>query len=177
VVTDQAVRDETQEGTWTTWDSAGRQHWIPPRWVALSRTACGIPLRWRKDAGFLERGEDQRRCDPCLRAEKMESNRHAGQAALNSVLAGLPGVTYRQLYNWVKLGHVFPDNPAPGSGYVMTFPQVELVVVRRIARLIKAGLFLTEAAQVARAGVDFPEGSGMTYLAALGEGIAVQVTA
>jgi hypothetical protein len=177
-MTDQAVRDDTQEGVWTTWYGATRQHWIPPRWIAISKSACGIPLRYRKDGNELERPkEDRRRCDPCVRAALAEARIHAGQAELRGILAALPGVTYRQLYNWVKLGHVFPDNPAPGSGYIMTFPEVELVVVRRIARLIKAGLFLTEAAQVARAGVDFPEGSGLTYLAVLGEGIAVQVTA
>lgn len=60
------------------------------------------------------------------------------------------GLSYRQLDYWTRSGRIHADEPTPGSGHRRTWPDEEIAVAGRIARLIAAGLSLEIAAGVAR---------------------------
>jgi len=62
------------------------------------------------------------------------------------------GLTYRQVDNWIRLGYLRPVDSAPGSGYKREWPVNELRVATSMAYLVKAGLTLSVAHEVAREG-------------------------
>lgn len=62
--------------------------------------------------------------------------------------------TYRQLDHWVRRGHLRLHDPLPGSGKVRLWPEAEVRVADRIARLVAAGVDLDNAARIARAFAD-----------------------
>jgi DNA-binding transcriptional MerR regulator len=62
-----------------------------------------------------------------------------------------PGLTYRQLDYWTRLGLLYPDNgPTPGSGHSRQWSDTELAVARRIGQYRLQGLELAAAARRAR---------------------------
>jgi DNA-binding transcriptional MerR regulator len=61
-----------------------------------------------------------------------------------------PGVTYRQLDYWTRIGYLFPANPTPGSGHRRQWSEPELAIARRIGELRLEGYELPAAARVAR---------------------------
>lgn len=65
-------------------------------------------------------------------------------------LAEAAGISYRQLDNWVRLGHLRPVDPEPGTGSPREWPEPELEIARRMGRLTAAGLPLAFAARMAR---------------------------
>lgn len=59
-------------------------------------------------------------------------------------------VTYRQLDLWVRRGYLKPANTTPGSGFRRDWSDGELLVAARMGRLVRAGLEVDVAANVAR---------------------------
>lgn len=65
----------------------------------------------------------------------------------------LAGISYRQLDTWSKNGYLRAEGSAsPGSGRPREWPHSELIVARRMKRLVDAGLTVAAAAEVARRG-------------------------
>lgn len=66
----------------------------------------------------------------------------------------LAGITYRQLDTWTSNGylHAIPRRRGEGSGVPRLWKMEELVVAQRIKRLLDAGVVLSKAAEIARAG-------------------------
>ena len=62
----------------------------------------------------------------------------------------LPGMTYRKLDYWSRIGVLRPANPAPGSGAKRLWPRDELGVCAAVLRLCAIGLDLHTAAVVSR---------------------------
>lgn len=72
-----------------------------------------------------------------------------GYASLPEFLA-LPGMTYRKLDYWSRVGILRPVNPAAGSGVKRLWPRDELGVAMAVCRLLDAGFSLNVARDVAR---------------------------
>lgn len=67
------------------------------------------------------------------------------------ILAQTPGLTYRQLDHWTRLGHVrVKEVSTPIIGVPREYADTEARVVSLIHRLVCAGVCLGVAAQVAR---------------------------
>lgn len=62
------------------------------------------------------------------------------------------GCTYRQLDFWVRCGYIRPARAAAGYGTQRGFDLAEVVVLRRMVTLVKAGLAPQVAAHAARNG-------------------------
>lgn len=62
----------------------------------------------------------------------------------------VPGVSYRQLDYWARLGYLVPRQARPGTGINREWPAEEVRVAELIGRLRAAGLSLDAAATVAR---------------------------
>lgn len=60
------------------------------------------------------------------------------------------GITYRQLNHWVIRGYLRPDHARRTSGIARTWPEAELEVARRMARLTAAGISPEVACKFAR---------------------------
>ena len=61
------------------------------------------------------------------------------------------GVSYRNLDYWTRQGWLRPENGAtPGSGRSREWPESELEIARRMARLTAAGITASVAAEFAR---------------------------
>lgn len=121
---------------------------LPPE--RLMRPLCsehGCPRQARL-RGLCQRDYDRRARDGTLPAP----------AELGPTLPDLTalGLTYRQLDYWTRVGHLNADDPTPGSGRRRHWPQSEIAVAARMARLIAAGFTVPRAADLARApvGVD-----------------------
>jgi DNA-binding transcriptional MerR regulator len=64
------------------------------------------------------------------------------------------GLTYRPLDYWIRRGLIRVPDATPGSGNYRQVPASEVLVVRRIALLCRAGMALDEAAHIARTTVE-----------------------
>lgn len=62
------------------------------------------------------------------------------------------GLSYRDLYYWTRRNFINPDNPTPGSGVPMSWPDAELEVAALVKRLRAVGFELEAAADLARSG-------------------------
>lgn len=63
-----------------------------------------------------------------------------------------PGMTYRQLDYWTRLGHLRPDNGGtPGTGRPRRWSDREMLIAKEIGRLRLEGYELSAAARIARA--------------------------
>lgn len=66
-------------------------------------------------------------------------------------LAQRAGLTYRQVDYYVRTGRLKPQGEAePGTGYSRDFSEAEVLVAVRLAKLLRAGVGLPEAAKAAR---------------------------
>jgi DNA-binding transcriptional MerR regulator len=65
-------------------------------------------------------------------------------------LVAITGVSYRRLDFWTRSGYLRPNNPMPGTGTSRDYPPDEVVVARRMARLVDAGIAIPIAARIAR---------------------------
>lgn len=70
----------------------------------------------------------------------------------------VPGLSYRQLDYWVRVGYLRPGNPTGGSGTVRSWPDDELAVAQTMARLVAAGLTVAAAHMVARGDAEIAPG-------------------
>lgn len=62
-----------------------------------------------------------------------------------------PGMTYRQLDYWTRIGLIFPENGAtPGSGRPRKWSGKEIAIARTIGLLRLEGVELATAARMAR---------------------------
>ncbi len=79
----------------------------------------------------------------------------APPSALTSAqVAEKTGATYRQLDYWAGKGYVHPRVTHTGSGYAREWSPVQVLRVRVILTLLRAGLSLEQAARIA--GTDRP---------------------
>lgn len=69
-------------------------------------------------------------------------------------MMSIPGMTYRRLDYWVRVGLLEPANPVPGTGYPRLWTYRDYEVARHILCLTNAGLSLHVAADAAVAKVD-----------------------
>jgi DNA-binding transcriptional MerR regulator len=70
-----------------------------------------------------------------------------------------PGMTYRQLDYWTRIGLLFPENgPTPGSGHGRQWSEAELWIARRMGELRLEGYELPAAARVARTAYETARG-------------------
>jgi WhiB family redox-sensing transcriptional regulator len=60
------------------------------------------------------------------------------------------GITYRMLDYWARQGWLHPESR--GTGYPRAWPQAELDIARRMGGLVRSGLTVAAAAEVARHG-------------------------
>lgn len=68
-------------------------------------------------------------------------------------VAGEFGISYRQVLHWVGLGHLRPRPSRPNNlKSPLRWPPAEVEVLRRMARLVNAGVALEVAARFARTG-------------------------
>lgn len=83
------------------------------------------------------------------------------QAALSTEqVAELAGATARQIWYWADAGYLIPEGGHPkglsSNGYRFEWPEAEVRVACRMARLVRAGLTVEKAATFAR--YEWPEG-------------------
>lgn len=64
------------------------------------------------------------------------------------------GLTYRQLDYWVRKGWLQPEHAQCGSGTHRQFDGQELVIARRMSRLVGLGFEPSLAARVARSSME-----------------------
>lgn len=66
------------------------------------------------------------------------------------------GATYRQIYHWVRSDYLHPEGGHPegagSNGHPWEWPEAEVEVACRMARLVAAGLTVERAAGIARLG-------------------------
>jgi hypothetical protein len=68
------------------------------------------------------------------------------------LLLTIPGLTYRRLDHWARSGYIRPNEETPGSGIARTWADEEVAVLRRMVRLVYAGMVPPAAAELARRG-------------------------
>lgn len=80
------------------------------------------------------------------------------------------GISFRQLDTWTNAGYLRAfKRHATGSGHPREWSMAELIVAKRIKRLVAAGLRLNVAAAVARESLD---GQG-EWVKELGDGVSL----
>lgn len=91
-------------------------------------------------------------CESCGRKRCSGSTRLCAEQCLPASL----GITYRQLNHWPVQGWLRPVFEG-GSGRNREWPEAELEIARRMAKLIDAGLTVPAAAKFARDAWPFGE--------------------
>lgn len=92
-------------------------------------------------------------CQPCYREATHAGTLPPREGAYGEIT--LPdlkalGISYRQLDYWTRTGLIESSEATPGSGHRRYWPEEELEVAGRIARLVKAGVNIRVAAEIAR---------------------------
>lgn len=86
----------------------------------------------------------------------------------------LPGMTYRKLDYWSRIGVLVPENPSAGSGVKRLWRRAELPIAIAVLRLLSAGVSLHNAARLAR--WERPAPGCSEVLATLAPGLRLVVT-
>ena len=71
------------------------------------------------------------------------------------IMLGIPGLTYRRLDYWVRMGLLKPDNATPGSGHARVWTGRDYDIVTAMVALTNLGLELQAAHHAAEAYVDY----------------------
>lgn len=79
------------------------------------------------------------------------------------------GITYRQLDMWVRWGYLHPS-AVPSQGFLREWPDDERFVAIEMGRLVRAGMQVSAAAELARRYVTEPTADGK-YLIGIGVSI------